>query len=244
MSPAVSVITVCRDARAGLLRTRESVLAQTCRDFEWIIVDGASADGTRELLGQLDAPWVRWVSEPDAGIYDAMNKGLRMARGGRVWFLNAGDTFHDAGSLGAVAAVPDTVDICYGEAIVMGPGWRELGPRSRVTPHRLPDSLDKSLFRFGMVVSHQPFVPRRAIAPLYQSERYMFSADLDWMLAILARPRSSANLGPLARIEREGATLRNWRRSQWERFLILARHFGAVPAAPTPGSCGGALRTP
>ena len=226
MSPAVSVITVCRDARAELLRTKASVDAQACRDFQWIVIDGASKDGTAEVLDTLDLSFTRWVSEADTGIYDAMNKGLDMATGNRVWFMNAGDTFHKEDALGKVVSTNPEVDICFGETLIVDENGQMLGPRSTITPHVLPEKLEKSRFRHGMVVSHQAFVPRREIAPSFQDRRYRYSADLDWMLAILSSPRSSTHLGTLATVLREGATLQNWNRSQWERFCILSRHFG------------------
>jgi glycosyltransferase involved in cell wall biosynthesis len=224
--PAVSVITVCRNAREALLKTRDSINEQTCRDFEWIIVDGDSTDGTVQLLQSMKG--ARWISEPDGGIYEAMNKGLKMARGHRVWFMNAGDRLASADSLETVVSAPGDADICYGEALVEDRQGRILGPRSVVTPHKLPEKVEKDVFSLGMVVSHQAFLPRRAIAPMYQADRYRFSADLDWILTILSRPRICLNLGPLARVEREGASLDFWKRSQAERFLILSRHFGYI----------------
>jgi glycosyltransferase involved in cell wall biosynthesis len=230
MKPAVSIITVCRNALPGLQRTRDSVRQQSCRDFEWIIIDGDSTDGTREFLEKIAPETDHVVSEPDSGIYDAMNKGLQIATGERVWFMNAGDTFYDSKSLAAVAAIPDTVDIGFGEVIMMDGDWNELGPRSAVTPHQLPMNLAREQFRRGMVVSHQAFIPLRRICPPYRADRYRFSADLDWMLGILAMPRSSRQLNPLAMVQYDGATRRNWKRSQWERFQILYGHFGAGPA--------------
>ena len=93
----LSVITVCRNAAATIGGTAESVNAQTCRDFEWIVVDGASTDGTLQVLAPYNACIAKLVSEPDQGIYDAMNKGLALARGRWVFFLNADDRFcaHD-----------------------------------------------------------------------------------------------------------------------------------------------------
>lgn len=228
MNPCVSVITVCRNALQGLNKTADSVLSQSAENFEWIIVDGASEDGTRNFLEALEKPWINWISEADTGIYDAMNKGLAMARGNWVWFMNAGDRFYDKHTLGLLNNVDDSVEICFGESLVFDSVGKELGPRSSVTPHTLPSNLEKLQFRHGMVVSHQAFAVRRSLAPRYTDKRYKYSADLDWLLTILSKPRKSLNLGTLARIDREGATLQNWRQSQWERFLILAGHFGRL----------------
>ena len=230
MSPKISVITVCKNCCGDFIKTRSSVLSQTFQDFEWIIVDGASTDGTAEIIKALKIPNVRWVSEPDSGIYDAMNKGLRMAVGERVWFMNAGDRFQDEECTEKVAAAPSEIEICFGEVMVEDGDGQILGTRTKITPHKLPRSLQKSHFRHGMVVSHQAFVVKREIAPAYQSDRYKYSADLDWILGILRSPRSSNYIGTLATIKREGATMENWSQSQWERFQVMVSHFGLAGA--------------
>ncbi len=85
-----SVITVTRNNLVGLRRTHESLRIQSCGDYEWIVVDGASDDGTADYLKKTGA---NWVSEPDRGIYDAMNKGIARAQGRWLIFMNAGDEF-------------------------------------------------------------------------------------------------------------------------------------------------------
>lgn len=87
----LSIITVNLNNREGLQRTIDSVICQTFRDFEWIVIDGGSTDGSRELIEQYADHFAYWVSEPDKGIYNAMNKGIRAARGEYLLFLNSGD---------------------------------------------------------------------------------------------------------------------------------------------------------
>lgn len=227
-SLAVSVITVCKNAKQLLRRTEASVRAQKCSRFEWIIVDGNSEDGTREHLELIDGNWIRWISEPDEGIYHAMNKGIRMAKGEWLWFLNAGDVLCSETVVEMVAKLPQCVDICFGEVVVEGLHGESLGLRSEITPHKLPGNLEKSLFRYGMVVSHQAFLVRRHLAPEYDHKRYRLSGDLDWMLRILSEPKCSCRMGRLAHVSRFGATKENWYRSQMERFLVMCRHFGTV----------------
>lgn len=110
MPPRFSIITVCRNSAATLGETMESVWQQEFRDFEYIVIDGASTDGTLELLRESAGRFrgqMRWVSEPDAGIYDAMNKGLKLAQGDVIGFLNADDFFADATVLGEIAGAFD-----------------------------------------------------------------------------------------------------------------------------------------
>lgn len=87
----LSIITINRNNCAGLSRTMDSVIRQTCKDFEWILIDGASTDGSVDLIRQNKQHITYWVSEPDKGIYNAMNKGLQQAHGEYCLFLNSGD---------------------------------------------------------------------------------------------------------------------------------------------------------
>lgn len=117
--PFFSIVTAVHNAEAVVTETATSLMAQDFRDFEWIVVDGCSTDGTLKAV----RPFLvegrdTLISEPDRGVYDAMNKGLRQARGKVVQFLNAGDRFADAGVLGAVAAAfDDRIDAVYGDSI-------------------------------------------------------------------------------------------------------------------------------
>lgn len=121
IAPAIrfSVVTIVRNDEAGLRRTRDSLMGQTCPDWEWIIQDGASNDGTAEFALSLQASRIHPRSEQDAGIYDAMNRGLRVARGEWIIFMNAGDRFASDDVLARVAEVvsPD-LDIVFGETLM------------------------------------------------------------------------------------------------------------------------------
>lgn len=114
----VTVVTVCYNAKELLENTIRSVSDQNYEDFEYIVVDGGSTDGTVDILNEYENVIDRWVSEKDRGIYDAMNKAVLMAGGEWVIFMNAGDTFYSPDTLEKVfgkRAVPDTVDIIYGD---------------------------------------------------------------------------------------------------------------------------------
>lgn len=102
MNYALSIITVCYNSLPALQRTAASVWQQDCTDYEYLIVDGASTDGTLPWLQACDSRITKWVSEPDKGIYDAMNKGVSMAKGQWVIFLNAGDVLYAHDTLSSV----------------------------------------------------------------------------------------------------------------------------------------------
>ena len=91
----LSIITVNLNNRDGLQRTIDSVVSQTFKDFEWIVIDGGSTDGSKELIEQYADRFAYWVSEPDKGIYNAMNKGIKVAKGEYLLFLNSGDWIID-----------------------------------------------------------------------------------------------------------------------------------------------------
>ena len=91
----LSIITVNLNNRIGLERTINSVVSQTFKDFEWIVIDGGSTDGSKELITQYANHFAYWVSEPDKGIYNAMNKGIKVAKGEYLLFLNSGDWIID-----------------------------------------------------------------------------------------------------------------------------------------------------
>ena len=117
--PFFSVVTVCKNDLGGLILTAQSLLDQNCRDFEWIVVDGASADGTVDYLAKRPIARMRHISEPDTGLYDAMNKGMEIAEGEFFLFLNAADTLDGSTTLENVRyfiATNHGFDIYYGDA--------------------------------------------------------------------------------------------------------------------------------
>lgn len=109
-----SIITVNYNNREGLRRTIESVINQSCKDFEYIIIDGGSADGSVDVIKEFDAQIDYWVSEPDKGIYNAMNKGIAQAHGDYLNFMNSGDCFFDKNVLENIVPFL-TTDIVHGK---------------------------------------------------------------------------------------------------------------------------------
>lgn len=115
--PVISVITVCYNAAETIEETIQSVLEQTYADIEYIIIDGGSTDGTVEIIRKYAGRLAYWVSEPDKGIYDAMNKGIAAATGEYINFMNAGDTFHNEKVVEEVFSrdYPESCSVIYGK---------------------------------------------------------------------------------------------------------------------------------
>lgn len=228
-TPLISIITITYNAAEVIEPTLASLAAQTFRDFEHIVADGASKDGTPDIIRRLSTSSLV-VSEPDGGLYDAMNKGLRRARGKYVLFLNAGDSLHSPDTLEryARAAVRDP-DIIYADTDIVD-------SRRNFIAHRhlsVPDKLSFRSFARGMLVCHQAFMLRRKLAPEYDTA-YRFSADYDWCVRALRQttPERCANLKCVA-IDylADGLTDKNHRASLKERYRIMCRHYGTVPTA-------------
>ena len=115
----ISVVTVCRNTAATIEDTIRSVSSQTHCDVEHIIIDGASSDGTQNIIRKHEAVIARWVSEPDEGIYDGMNNGIALASGNIIGFLNADDVYARPDILETIAATfeREKVEACYGDIV-------------------------------------------------------------------------------------------------------------------------------
>ena len=120
MPPLISVVTICYNAKNDLEKTILSVLSQTYQDIEYIIIDGGSTDGTVDIIHKYSELLFYWISEPDKGIYDAMNKGMDRATGSWINFMNAGDTFCDNEVIKNIFGYNDLSDysVIYGDCYV------------------------------------------------------------------------------------------------------------------------------
>lgn len=162
-----SVITVNYNNREGLRRTMESVVGQTCRDFEYIVIDGGSTDGSADLLREHESELSYWVTERDRGVYHAMNKGIRRARGEYLIFMNSGDTFYDNDVLACVLPLL-TADIVHGRLFYYSGRERTVYLRGEPT---LQHFLDNTL-------NHQAaFIARRLFEGTMYDERYKIVSD-------------------------------------------------------------------
>ncbi len=224
--PLVSVITITYNAEAYLEETILSVIGQTYPKIEYIIIDGASQDNTLQIIQKYELRISHWQSEPDKGIYDAMNKGLALAQGEYVWFMNAGDAVEAPDTLEKVLKISSSASIYYGEAAYYDLENNYLGLRSEVMPHHLPKNLRWQDFDKGMVVCHQAVIVKKQITEPYDLN-HRFSADIDWLIKALKKADNVQNTGlVLAKYKQGGFSRKYLLKSLWDRAVILKRHFG------------------
>lgn len=228
MEPLFSIITVTWNAASVIIPTIESVRRQTSSDFEMLIIDGASSDDTLSIVNRASIASLRVFSEPDKGLYDAMNKGIARARGRYLIFLNAGDAFADDAVLARLAQLAaGNPGVIYGQTQLVDAHRNVVGKRHLTAPKRLTaDS-----FLNGMVVCHQAFIVRRDLAPEYDLQ-YRLSADYDWCIRVLRKSPANAYAGsePIISYLADGMTTRHHRASLWERYRIMCRHYGTASA--------------
>ena len=227
VSPKFSIITVTFNAGKVLEKTIQSVINQSYKHVEYIIVDGASKDNTLEIAERYRNRINTLVSEPDKGLYDAMNKGIRLATGDYLCFLNAGDTFHNNETLQHMVNTlkNETLpDVIYGQTAIVDANGHFLHMRRKSAPEKLT----WKSFQNGMLVCHQAFFARRTLALAHPYDlQYRFSADFDWCIRLMKKAKCLHNTR-LTIIDylNEGMTTRNHRASLKERFRIMVKHYG------------------
>lgn len=227
--PLVSIITVTYNAASTVGVTLESVLRQegviAGADYEVVVVDGASKDNTLQIVNELPLRWMTVVSEPDKGIYDAMNKAMDIASGQYYMFLNAGDSLHSSATLSRIVksirgnAYPGVV---YGQTNLVDPNRKYVGERHL----KAPKILTYESFENGMLVCHQAFVALARIAPEFDMN-YKFSADFKWCVEILQHSRNNVYIDDvIVDFLNEGTTTANRYASLVERFKIMCYYYG------------------
>lgn len=159
MPARISIVTVTRNSAATIEDTILSVATQSYPHVEHMIIDGASTDGTLDIINRHRDKFSMMISEPDGGIYDAMNKGSRLATGDVVGFLNADDVYSNANVLGEIADTFEdaTVDACYGDLVYMDESLSRVVRYWRSRPYR------DGLFEKGWMPAHPTFFVRRAV---------------------------------------------------------------------------------
>lgn len=239
-TPRFTIVTCTYNAAATLPLTLRSVAAQQHAAIEHLIIDGQSADETlaqaqayqQECREKTTDCYVVILSEPDRGLYDAMNKALDMATGDYILYLNAGDTLASDTTLSDIARDIEGLDpmpaVIYGNTLITDMEGHILRER-RLQP---PEKLSWRSFQQGMLVCHQAFYARLDIARECPYDlRYHYSADVDWCIRVM-KDAARQHL-PLFNTRRvvahyleEGLTTANHQASLRERFNVMRRHYG------------------
>lgn len=226
----LSVVSIAYNNLEGLKKTLSGFAEKKYgNEIEIIVVDGMSTDGTKDYLTHQDIS-NKWVSEKDKGIYNAMNKGLDMANGDYIWFLNSGDYLYDGNSLDELMQILKTgPDAVYGETMMVDPNGKHLGIRSVLSTRPLPAQLTWKSFKMGMNVSHQSFIVKRELACRYD-ESYRFVSDIDWMICTLKTCKKVVRMNKiLSCFTLDGFSSKHRKASNQERFRVLKKHYGTVP---------------
>ena len=203
----VTIITVCRNHAQELERTIRSVESQTWQEKEYLVIDGASTDDTPTVIKAHEASITRWVSEPDLGIYDAMNKGVRMAQGEWVIFMNAGDTFASDDTLQRVFGSPQDADVIYGDVIKGELVKKADAPRNA---HR-------------MFYCHQSaFVRTRCLREFPFDIRHRMSADFKQVKQLYLSGKTFRQLDfPVANFDTQGVSNRNRSAGLYDNIQVI-----------------------
>ena len=242
MKPLLTIITITYNAGKFLKNTIENIVNQSNKDFEYLIIDGGSKDKTTEIIRQYKnsfyssfeeaqkretklCPEICWISEPDNGLYDAMNKGLHLANGQFVWFINAGDKIYD---INTMQTVIDTIrqnpscDVVYGQSIIIDENENIRGERHKIAPK----ILNKKDLLNGLVVCHQSIIVRKTIAPDYDLQ-YQITADYDWVCKVLSKSNGNYYINNyISRFMVAGISAQQRSKSWKERYFIMKKHFG------------------
>ena len=181
----VSVVTVCKNSEAFIERAMKSVIEQTYKDIEYIIIDGDSQDGTREIIDQYSELLSNFVSEPDSGLYSAMNKGIKLATGEFIYFLNSDDYLFDVNVfqdvVGFISKHPD-VEVVYGNV-----ESRSVSGNVRSHKPCRPEDIAKEMICLGNCpIQPAMFFKASLFSRLgFFNESYKIAADYEWFIKLI-----------------------------------------------------------
>lgn len=213
----ISVITVCYNSEATIRDTIESVLGQTYPDIEYIIVDGASTDGTMSIVNEYRDRLGKVSSEPDKGLWDAMNKGIQMSTGEFLCFINSDDFFSDSG---VISGLIDRLSESKADAVF---GYVDIVDKDRtekvIRRYRV-SRCSKWTFRLGMMPAHPGFLARKNLFDslgLFNLDPNYVAPDFELMLRFLTKGNMKAVLWPMVIVKMRNEGVSN--RSFVDRFF-------------------------
>lgn len=224
--PLVSIITVVYNSEAFIEKTILSIINQSFSSIEYIIVDGGSTDATIEIIKKYEKYISKWITEKDCGLYDAMNKGLNMATGTYVWFINSGDeAFSESVLMDIFEKTENFPDVVYGETEIIDYKGQSIGMRR----HQSPENLTWKSLRYGMKVCHQSVLVKKVIAGNYNL-KYRYSSDFEWLIEVLKKANTIYfSQMIISKFMDGGQTSKTIIPGLKERFRIIKKHYGLVP---------------
>jgi glycosyltransferase involved in cell wall biosynthesis len=176
----LSIITINLNNREGLRKTIESVVTQTFNDYEWIVIDGGSTDGSTELIKQYASHLAYWVSEPDKGVYNAMNKGIRQAKGEWLQFLNSGDLLYEKTTLQKIFDREYGPDVLYGNA-------KNVHKDGSISDYIAPDNVSYA-YIYRKAINHvASFFKRELFLDSLYNENFRIVSDWEYCLNLVLR---------------------------------------------------------
>lgn len=220
----LSIITINYNNHDGLQKTINSVVAQTYHDFEWIIIDGGSTDGSRELIEEFASHFAYWVSEPDKGIYNAMNKGIDHAQGDYLLFLNSGDWLYNETSLERCFVHDFNADVMYGDCV--------FHYADHETGCHHPSKLTfEYLYRSSL--SHcSSFIKREVLAKEHYNEDYKIVSDLEFWVKLAFAGGCFCHLNEFVSVfDTTGISSTNHELDKAERKQMLSQYVPEMIAA-------------
>lgn len=203
----ITVITVAYNAKDALEKTMKSVGEQDYGNIEYIVIDGGSTDGTAEMLSSYKGLLTRWVSEPDNGIYDAMNKGVKMATGDYCLFMNAGDTFASATTVGQVVHGGMTADVVYGHVVKNNMTKKALSPRNC---HKMY-YCHQSVFTRTSCLKEYPFDTAHTMSADFKQAKQLFLAGKTFQMVDL----------PISVFDTNGVSNRKRSNGLWDNIKVI-----------------------
>lgn len=216
--PLLTIITVVYNGQMFLEKTVQSILNQTYDNIEYIIIDGGSTDGTINIIKKYEAHIDYWISEPDKGIYDAMNKGITAASDAYLWFINAGDLIYDNHTVTKILKA-DPSDIYYGKTALIN------NQQQVVNTLSAPKLLTWEKMYQGMLVSHQSIIIHKKIADFYDL-RYRYVSDHDWIINSLKKTTSIRYVDIIfSRYLLDGFSQANFAGCWSDRLQIIKKHY-------------------
>jgi len=257
MNDLISVIIPTYNPEKHLLGALQSIMAQTYKNIEYVVVDGNSTDGTKQLIEQNQEFITTWISEKDKSLYDAMNKGLKLSTGDFVWFLHAGDTIPTPQTLkNAISKILErnksenqseidfinNIDFIYGKVKIKSvendtisfSDYHKIAPTEKQL-----SKLGYKNFLEGMVICHQAMLVRREIAPLYDLN-FRLAGDIDWSIRLFKEIEKRKTHKQEIRVKQTETVIAHFlaggistsqkKKSLQERFNIFQKHIGFIGA--------------